>query len=133
MNKSAICILFTGLLGYSVHSLADESKPPCLPIMDPVKDNCEVMKDEPKPTPAWKLVPKDDLCLSYQKVAEELTKARDQGAREDDVARMLQDRDRRDMIWIARQVYWSQSAGMKPEKVGFNVWMRCDKDDYPKY
>lgn len=132
MKSTVFILIITALLGYTSTSIAADMKPYCLPGMDPIADKCEVLKEEPKKEPIWKSIPKEQLCLSYQRVAVKLTALRDKGAREEDVARALQDNGRTDMIWIARQVYWSQSARMTPEKIGFSVWMRCDEEKYPK-
>lgn len=130
-NLKTICLLIVVAVN-SLSVMAADNKPYCLPGMDPIKDNCEILQDEPEETPIWESFSQEERCLQYQKMAEEITKGRDQGIKVDPVARMLLEKGRRDMIWVARQVYWPQTAWMDPQRLGMEVWMRCTKGDYPK-
>lgn len=103
----------------------------CLPGMDPIADRCEFILEEPAPTPAWKLIPHEQLCDQYQTAAIELVKARDKGAGEEPLAMMLQSNQRTDMIWIVRQVFWRQNVEASPMMVAVDVRRQCMRKDYP--
>lgn len=88
-------------------------------------------EQEPAPNPALQNVDREYYCLEVQKIAEKITKLRDQGAGEQSVVNVLASEKQTQLIWVARQAFWRQSAMLTPDQVGLRVWMRCQAGDYP--
>lgn len=104
----------------------------CLPGMDPAKDNCQVTEEqEPAPQPELQDVDQVYYCLELQKIAVKIAELRDKGAGEQGVVTLLANNNQNRIIWVARQVFWPQSASLRPEQVGLRVWMRCNSGEYP--
>lgn len=104
----------------------------CLPGMDPAKDNCQVTEEqEPAPQPELQDVDQVYYCLELQKIAVKIAELRDKGAGEQGVVTMLANNNQNRIIWVARQVFWPQSADLSPKQIGLRVWMRCNSGEYP--
>ena len=104
----------------------------CLPGMDPAKDNCQVTEEQ-EPAPQQELQDVDQVyyCLELQKIAVKIAELRDKGAGEQGVVTLLANNNQNRIIWVARQVFWPQSASLRPEQIGLRVWMRCNSGEYP--
>lgn len=104
----------------------------CLPGMDPAKDKCQVTEEqEPAPQPELQDVDQVYYCLELQKIAVKIAELRDKGAGEQGVVTLLANNNQNRIIWVARQVFWPQSASLRPEQIGLRVWMRCNSGEYP--
>lgn len=83
---------------------------------------------EPKPDPALQ-GDHNQYCITARSLAEAITKLRDQGAPVSYPISVLMDNGQSQFIWVARQVYWRQSAGSWPVTVGADVWARCQREN----
>lgn len=129
--RTAILIAAAAFLGCSY--VGDASARECLPGMDPAKDNCQVTAEErePAPDPALQDVDRTYYCIELQKIAIKIAELRDKGAGEQGVVTLLANNQQNRVIWVARQVFWPQSASLTPDQVGLRVWMRCNAGEYP--
>lgn len=113
-------------------SAANASARECLPGMDPAKDNCQVTEEqEPAPNPALQDIDQTYYCIELQKIAVKIAELRDQGAGQQAVINVLVNDKQQKLIWVAKQVYWPQSADLSPKQIGLRVWMRCNSGEYP--
>lgn len=129
---TGILIAAAALIGcsYVGNTSATEMRT-CLPGMDPAADQCQFDEQEPAADPALQNLDREYFCLDVQQIAEKITTLRDQGAGEQSVVNVLAENKQQQLIWVARQAYWSQSAMLTPDQVGLRVWMRCRAGDYP--
>lgn len=128
--RTAIIIAAAAFLGCSY--VGDASARECLPGMDQARDNCQVTEEqEPAPNPALQNIDQTFYCLELQKIAVKIAELRNEGAGQQAVVNVLVNDKQQNLIWVARQVYWPQSADLSPEQIGQRVWMRCNSNDYP--
>ena len=126
---TALLITAAALLGCSY--VGDASARECLAGMEPTRDQCEVTEQEPAPDAALQDMDETYKCIEFQKLATKIAELRDQGAGEQAVVNVLYNDGNNHLIWIARQVFWTQSADLSPKKIGQRVWMRCESGEYP--
>lgn len=129
--RTAIIIAAAALLGCSYVGDTHAAQRECLPGMNPATDNCQVTDEEPAPQPELQDVDQTFYCLELQKIAVKIAELRDQGAGQQAVVNVLVNDNQRNLIWVAKQVYWPQSADLTPDQIGHRVWMRCDSGEYP--
>ena len=129
---TAIIIAAAAVLGCSyVGGTSAAELRTCLPGMNPVADQCQVDEPEPAADPALQNLDREYYCVEVQRMAEKITTLRDQGAGERSVVNVLANENQQQLIWVARQAFWRQSATLTPDQVGLRVWMRCQSGDYP--
>lgn len=128
--RTALLIAAAAVLGCSYVGGAQARE--CLPGMDPVRDNCQVTEErEPEPDPALQDIDQTFYCLELQKIAVKIAELRDQGAGQQGIVNVLLNDKQHKLIWVAKQVYWPQSADLSPKQIGLRVWMRCNANEYP--
>lgn len=128
--RTALLIAAAAVLGCSYVGGAQARE--CLPGMDPAKDNCQVTEEkEPAPNPALQDIDQTYYCIELQKIAIKIAELRDQGAGQQAVINVLVNDKQQKLIWVAKQVYWPQSADLSPKQIGLRVWMRCNSGEYP--
>lgn len=76
----------------------------------------------------------EQYCADAREIGTAAAARRDEGAPVDHVIAILVANQQQQFIWTVRQAYWPQSAGSWPETVGFDIWLRCKREnrDYQK-
>jgi len=132
MKKLLLAVALLGIFSAGISAETEEVEGPTdargvIMLAEPEQDV------EPAPDPSIDST-HEQYCADAREIGTAAAARRDEGAPVDYVIGILVANHQQQFIWTVRQAYWPQSAGSWPETVGFDIWLRCKREnmDYRK-